>query len=155
MSLYFTKRAKPVLKWQLSLLLVFATKWIKRLKIRKGAAAEASSWWFFVHNWYSIVKKALSAFIKGDYHFQPMITYTFDKQKIIVWDYCDRLIVKLIYKIIKPLFKYIISPTNEYIIFVFDNIILNIDVKYTTSIIDLSTFIKLAIVLHNKGIIYL
>jgi hypothetical protein len=45
-----------------------------------------------------------------------MITYEFENEKIIVWDYCDRLIVKLIYKIIKPLFKYIISPSCFHLI---------------------------------------
>jgi hypothetical protein len=106
-----TKKTTPILKWQHPLLLQFATKWVNRLRIKKGAAPENSPWWIFIHNWYDIVKKSLSDFIAGNYSFNPMITYRFENETIIIWGYRDRLIINLIYKIIKPLFKYIIPPS--------------------------------------------
>ncbi len=109
-------RVKPIaLRWQKNNLLQFANNWVKKLNAKKGAANENSSWWIFIYNAEHLIKKSLSDFIAGVYRFSPMDTYTFEEkdskvsETIVIWSYIDRLVIKWIYKTIKPIFTYIIS----------------------------------------------
>ena len=100
--------------WNSALLLEYALIWLEKLKIRKGPANENSLWWIFLFDAKKSIKTALKDFIQGNYKFNPMNTYLFEDQElqkneeITVFDYIDRLVMKWILKIIKPVFKHVI-----------------------------------------------
>ena len=111
-------RSKSIaLRWKASYLLEFANKWVNKLRIKKGAANENSYWWIFIHKAEQLIKVALEDFKFGTYKFNPMSSYTFkntenqESETIVVWEYIDRLVIKLILKTITPIFKYIISAS--------------------------------------------
>jgi RNA-directed DNA polymerase len=111
-------RSKSIaLRWKASYLLEFANKWVNKLRIKKGAANENSYWWIFIYKAEQLIKVALEDFKFGTYKFNPMSSYTFkntenqESETIVVWEYIDRLVIKLILKTITPIFKYIISAS--------------------------------------------
>lgn len=108
------KHKYKTLIWNSTLLLKYALIWLEKLKIRKGPANENSLWWIFIFNAKKLIKTALKDFIQGNYKFNPMNTYLFEdkelqkNEEITVFDYIDRLVIKWIFKIIKPVFKHVI-----------------------------------------------
>jgi RNA-directed DNA polymerase len=108
------KHKYKTLIWNSALLLEYALIWLEKLKIRKGPANENSLWWIFLFDAKKLIKTALKDFIQGNYKFNPMNTYLFEDQElqkneeITVFDYIDRLVLKWILKIIKPVFKHVI-----------------------------------------------
>ena len=112
------KKMKSItVRWQKNILLQIANKWVNKLRIKKGAANENSLWWIFIYSAEQLIKKSLSDFIAGNYKFNPMTTYTFEDQEsnesetIVIWGYIDRLVIKWIHKIIKPILKHIIPAS--------------------------------------------
>ena len=108
------KNKYKTLIWNSSLLIEYSLIWLKKLKIRKGPDKEDSLWWIFLYDSQKLIKKALEDFIKGNYKFNPMNTYLFEdqelqqKEEITVFDYIDKLVIKWLFKIIKPVFKHVI-----------------------------------------------
>ncbi len=112
------KKFKPtIFKWQKNSLLRYARAWVGKLKLKKGPANENSLWWLFIYKVDHLIEKSLLDFISGNYRFSPMSTYKFEdplqneRETIVIWEYIDRLIIKWIYGIIKPLFKHIIPDS--------------------------------------------
>ena len=80
------------------------------MRCRKGAVGYQSPWWRFAYIYPAVRNLWLMDFIHGRYRFSPMQRLHFFRDTITVWSYPDRLILFLLLKIIKPTFKYIISP---------------------------------------------
>jgi len=87
-----------------------AVIWYKAMHKRLDMIDEQSSWWFFAPFWKRKISYWLNNFIAGKHQFEPMMQYKFTDEVIRVWSYLDRLIMHLLLKHIKPIFKHIISP---------------------------------------------
>ncbi len=98
------------LYWQTSSLSIFINANLQILKRRNRSAAEQSPWWIFIYDEAKTLLQQINNFIIGEYRFQPMITYKFPDETTISWSYSDRLFVRALLYLIKPTFKYIISP---------------------------------------------
>lgn len=96
--------------WQLSSLISEAQHWLKGLRARHNAlASENSLWWSFLFVWPQRWRSWLEDFQQGKTVFSPMTQYAFQGETVRVWQYHDTLILRLILKIIKPVFKHLIS----------------------------------------------
>ena len=87
-----------------------ATKWHDKMRRRYRTAKEGSNWWIFIPRWDADIDHWLADFCAGNHRFSPMTKYKFSDGAAIVWEHLDRLIMHLIYLLIKPTFKHIISP---------------------------------------------
>ncbi len=97
--------------WQSITLITDAQRWLKDLRARKNVlCSENSLWWSFVTDWPKCLHPWLESFEQGRYRFEPMSQYRFLDETVRVWQYADRLMIKLILGIIKPVIKHIISP---------------------------------------------
>ena len=80
------------------------------MRKRVGAVSDRSEWWSFIYLWSDLINQWIKDFKRGDHHFSPMMEYKYNHQRVRAWHYLDRLIMHLIYTIIKPTFKHVISP---------------------------------------------
>ena len=96
-------------RWNPQQLQIIAEKNIAKLRVQRGAAAETSPWWSFIHTIAQELPQKITEFVAGEYQFEPMVTYHMPDETMVVWQYQDRLIIRLLLQTIKPLFKYIIS----------------------------------------------
>jgi len=83
---------------------------LKRVRSQKRLIGDASPFWIFIHDWPKQKAKLIADFIAGTYRFEPLITHQTTDEKIIVWSYTDRLFIRTLLRLIRPLFKHIISP---------------------------------------------
>lgn len=97
--------------WTLPSLFEQAQKCYQVVRAKVGIAEETHHWWSFSYKWKSTIKSCLSTFIAGDYLFSPMKQYCFPEETIRIWCYSDRLMVRLLFLMLKPCFKHIIPPT--------------------------------------------
>jgi RNA-directed DNA polymerase len=97
--------------WTFPSLLEQAEQWYLSVRAKVGIAEETHHWWPFSYKWKSTVKSCLSSFIAGAYVFSPMKQYCFPEETIRIWCYSDRLMVRLLFLILKPCFKHIIPAT--------------------------------------------
>ncbi len=77
---------------------------------RYASKGENSLFWLFYFEWTKISSDLVKDFIQGKYRPEPLRKYCFTDDCLLVWTYTDRLIIRLILTIIKPTFKYVISP---------------------------------------------
>jgi len=96
-------------RWNNQFLENFAAGNLKKLRTRRKTAAENSPWWPFIHTAEQNLPNQITNFIAGKYKFEPMVTYNMPDETMLVWQYADRLMVRLLLQIIKPVFQYIIS----------------------------------------------
>ena len=96
-------------RWNSQVLENFAASNLKKLRTHRKNAAENSPWWSFIHTAEQNLPNQITNFIAGNYKFEPMVTYHMPDETMLVWQYADRLIVRLLLQIIKPVFQYIIS----------------------------------------------
>ncbi len=96
-------------RWNSQVLENFASSNLKKLRMRRKTAAENSPWWSFIHTAEQNLPNQITNFIAGHYKFEPMVTYHMPDETMLVWQYSDRLIIRLLLQIIKPVFKNIIS----------------------------------------------
>ena len=66
--------------------------------------------WYFYQHWKTHRDVLIDDFIHGRYHVLPMMGYNADGHCEPRWSYQDALFQKILYRIIKPTFKNIISP---------------------------------------------
>lgn len=97
-------------RWDRDTLMPLIDRSVNQLRARKRLIGETSGWWFFIHHWPRERNSRLDAFMAGLYRFEPMSTYTMPDEAITVWSYADRLFVRALLHLIKPVFKHIISP---------------------------------------------
>ncbi len=102
------KKEKP--RWDFSALRSSASIWKKERLAKKHAWGEQSPWWRFLFDWNTSINRWIEKLIAGEYVFSPLKTYSFPTEPITLWTCEDRLILALIYQIIKPTFSKIISP---------------------------------------------
>lgn len=99
-----------VVRWNNGTLLPLVDDSINQLRTRKRLIGETSGWWSFIHHWSRERANRFDAFMAGSYRFEPMSTYTMPDEAITVWSYADRLFVRGLLYLIKPVFKHVISP---------------------------------------------
>jgi len=98
------------IRWDSSCLAVFVSRSFQQLANRKRFVADKSPWWFFSHEWPKKMSGWVSEFIDGTYRFQPMRTSIMPDETLTMWSYRDRLFVRALLFLIKPVFQHIISP---------------------------------------------
>lgn len=98
------------LNWHPEALLGFLRQSLALLRERQGYADERSSWWIFWHTALRELPSKVIAFVAGRYVFSPMLKYRTPEETVLVWRYMDKLFVRVLLLIIKPVFPYIISP---------------------------------------------
>jgi hypothetical protein len=62
-------------RWNPQQLQIIAEKNIAKLRAQKGAAAENSPWWSFIHTAAQELPQKITEFVAGEYQFEPMVTY--------------------------------------------------------------------------------
>ncbi len=87
------------------------TSTLKTLRKQNHLRGEKSTWWYFIFRWPKDEMNAITSFMNGTYRFEPIKTYNIKGESGVVWTFKDRLFVKALLSIIKPLFKHIISPS--------------------------------------------
>ena len=98
------------MEWCLLLLINQAKNWYARQQRRNRLKGEKSPWWIFAWEWSSCWVLRIQEFKDGRYQFSPVKQYNFADEIMRIWCYWDRLMLHLIYTIIKPTFKHVISP---------------------------------------------
>ena len=71
--------------------------------------------WYFYQHWKTHRDVLIDDFIHGRYHVLPMMGYNADGHCEPRWSYQDALFQKILYRIIKPTFKNIISPACRHL----------------------------------------
>jgi len=97
-------------QWIVTVLLQIATEWYRCMRIHRRTMNYRNQWWPFVWSWRSYIVTWMKEFVAGRHQFSPMRQYQFTGEVVRVWEYLDRLIMNLIFRIIRPTFKHIISP---------------------------------------------
>lgn len=103
-------------RWQQVSLTDFIHKSFTTLRARKKAVGERSPWWAFIFSWAKHEQREIEKFIKGEYRFDPLETYAMPDETITVWNYKDRLFVRALLYLIKPLFKHIIPASCVHLV---------------------------------------
>jgi RNA-directed DNA polymerase len=103
------KKKTRYVRWNFKSLAAFLSKSLKTLSARKKLIGDLSYWWPFIYSWPKQRDLFLTSFIEGTYKFEPLKTYETPEETLVVWSYLDRLFVRALLYIIKPLFKHIIS----------------------------------------------
>ena len=96
-------------RWQLGQLCQQARQWFLRTKKQKKAVSEKSPWWSFAFDFSRTLTLWATCFVEGSHQFSPLKTYRFPGEVVQVWEYLDKLFVHLMYDILKPTFKAVIS----------------------------------------------
>ena len=98
------------IRWDASRLETFLTLSFQRLAKRKRFVADKSPFWPFSYEWPMKMSEWVSQFIAGTYRFEPMKTSVMPDETLTMWSYRDRLFVRALLFLIKPVFQHIISP---------------------------------------------
>jgi len=98
------------IRWDSSRLEAFLTLSFQRLANRKRFVADKSPWWQSSYEWPTKMSGWISEFIAGIYRFEPMRTSIMPDETLTMWSYRDRLFVRALLFLIKPVFQHIISP---------------------------------------------
>ena len=96
-------------RWSLDRLCQKAKEWFVVTRKQKITASEKSPWWSFAFEFPRTLTLWVTCFVEGSHGFSPLKTYRFPDEVVQVWEYCDKLFVHLIYGILKPTFKAVIS----------------------------------------------
>ena len=96
-------------RWSLDRLCQKAKEWFVVTRKQKITASEKSPWWNFAFEFPHTLTLWVTCFVEGSHGFSPLKTYRFPDEVVQVWEYCDKLFVHLIYGILKPTFKAVIS----------------------------------------------
>ena len=97
------------IRWNQPCLKQFMTTLFEQLKRKKRSVGDRSPWWCFSWSWPLEFPKRLAEFIQGTYKFEPMQMIPFKDETITIWSYWDRLFVRTLFYIIKPVFSHILS----------------------------------------------
>ena len=108
-------QAKKRGRWVVQQIFSIATKWYQRTQKRLGPVSERSSWWCFAWCWDTHIPQWLNQLRLSEHRFSPMTQYRFTDEVMRVWSYVDRLMIHLILSIIRPTFKYVISPVCSHL----------------------------------------
>jgi RNA-directed DNA polymerase len=100
----------PQLRWVAEPLRLFLEDSLKKLQAKKRKISENSPWWSFIHTALQNFPKQIEHFMAGEYRFEPMQIYNMPDESVLIWQYGDRLFVRTLLALIKPLFKHIVSP---------------------------------------------
>ncbi len=95
-------------RWYYTGLEEVADSWVIKMRKQNSEHSYKSSWWGYVFSLPNNIQLTIESFINGTYNFGPMLTFRLPDQIITSWEYCDRLILKFLHKIIQPVFKKII-----------------------------------------------
>src|SRR3989338_3751632 len=63
----------------------------------------------FLFGCHTCLLEGHTCFVEGSHQFSPLKTYRFPGEAVQVWEYLDKLFVHLMYDILKPTFKAVIS----------------------------------------------
>ncbi len=96
-------------RWHGLLLLSAAWRWYQAFKCKAATLSEHSSWWAVAPQFPKQINQSVWQFINGTYRFSPMQTYYFGKEVVQVWEYADRMCLRLLREIICPVIQKIIS----------------------------------------------
>lgn len=98
--------------WHANNLATQAQIWFdkKRKQKLKNPPSHFSSWWNFAFNFSSSCAAVIASFMSGKYQFTPVKRIKFADEVVDVWEYQDAMICKLLFSLIQPTFKHIISP---------------------------------------------
>lgn len=98
------------LTWHPEALLAFLKESLAMLRERQGCSSEKSSWWPFLHTAVRELPEKIRLFMAGKYQFSPMLKYPTPGEMVLVWQHLDRLFIRALLYILKPLFPHLISP---------------------------------------------
>ena len=101
--------SKQNIRWNQHCLKKFISVRFKTLKHKNRYTGDKSPWWSFAWSWPSEFPKRLTEFINGIYKFEPMKMIPFKDETVTLWSYADRLFVRTLFYLIKPMFPHIIS----------------------------------------------
>ena len=104
----FLRSMKQKHRWRTACLAPIAYRVYEKLRKQKQSASVNSDWWAVGFS-FSCFLICISKFVQGTYKFSPMQQFRFDDECVRVWNYADRMIVRLFLHILKPTFKHIIS----------------------------------------------
>ena len=105
------KTNKPLSPWAFNSLRALATARWRRLKRKTKSASERSPVWEFLREFPDKIEKQIKQFIQGTYQFSPMIHAYWVQENYVCWSLQDRLLLTLLYRIIKPTLQAIIPKT--------------------------------------------
>ena len=105
-----TTNKKQPLRWRFDSFTPFISKAITSLRKQNHLISDKSYWWYFIYRWQKDESETIKKFLDGSYQFEPIKTCYSKEESVVVWTYVDRLFVRALLVLIKPLFKYIISP---------------------------------------------
>jgi RNA-directed DNA polymerase len=98
-------------RWKLRSLSRSVTRSLKKLRQHNKLRGDRSCWWPFIFSWPKEEAQVITQFIEGTYRFEPLKTYRIQGESGVVWSFKDRLFVRAVLELIKPVFKHII-PKN-------------------------------------------
>ena len=102
----------PSVGWGAFFLVGCATAWCLDLRKRRGAVSERSTaYWQFIRDSKKSIPIWISSFLEGKHQFSPMLKCYFPTDVIIIWNYLDRLVIYLLFVILRKTFKHIIPET--------------------------------------------
>jgi RNA-directed DNA polymerase len=93
--------------WHTKSILPYGRNLYKKLCAQKRTAAISSDWWALRFS-FGVLETALEAFSNGTYQFAPMQQFRSKGETIRMWGYMDRIVLRLLLKVIKPTFAHII-----------------------------------------------
>ena len=98
--------------WQSSCFFTLASLWCLDLRRRRAAvSARSVHWWHFICATKTHLPIWVDKFVQGQHQFSPMLTCRFPDKTVIMWHYLDRLMVYLLFLVLRPTFKHIIPKT--------------------------------------------
>ncbi len=100
-------------QWQFSTLLQAANQWRHHKRKKQHRISENSLWWGFTRSFHNIMPHAIQQLLHGHYRFSPITTHHFANETRLSWEYPDRLMLHLIWGIIRPVMQKII-PRRSY-----------------------------------------
>ena len=85
---------------------VLVGNWTQRFQFK----GDKSLFWVFFFDWKRQASNIIQAFCEGTYRTLPLKKFHFEDETVLIWSFVDRLIQKLLLKLIAPTFKHVISP---------------------------------------------
>jgi RNA-directed DNA polymerase len=98
-------------RWNSTALTALIEQKLQTLRKGQRHRGDKSPWWPFIYTAFKKLPGHVADFVKGNYHFEAMNTYRMPDETMVVWSYRDRLFLRSLLSLIKPLFKHII-PKN-------------------------------------------
>ena len=99
-------------RWQYIRLLSLARCWCRQLRQRRKYVSDTSaSWWHFITATKTQLPEWITTFMQGKHRFSPMVTCHFPGEAVRMWCHQDRLMVYLLFRLLRSTFKHLIPET--------------------------------------------